>query len=458
MRSGPSVAVVGAGFSGSLMALHLLRSGPPGLRVVLIERRGGFGPGLAYGACEPEHRLNVRVGNMSAFPDQPDHLAAWLCEHGAPAHVSEFISRQTYGRYLSDLILQAVGSVEGAERLVLARDEALTVTTAPAGAAVRLGMGNDHQVDAVVIAVGNLPPSPLPGVGLEELPPAVYAADPWAPDAWADLDPAAPVLLLGTGLTMVDVAVSLESRGHRGEIIALSRRGLIPRAHGRFAPLPSAAALPPMRLSQLVRWVRRRAGEVGWRQAIDDLRPATQALWRRADLSTRRRFLRHLRPWWDVHRHRMAPAIAGRIGEMRSSGRLTVLAGRILSAAPRGGGAAVTWRPRGRLADSRFDVARVINCTGLGGPPSEARDPLVTDLLQRGEARLDPLGLGLEVDSQCRLIGRGGEPNPQLYAVGPITRGSFWETVAVPDIRNQVAAVAMCVSEQLSRIRQTLSA
>jgi uncharacterized NAD(P)/FAD-binding protein YdhS len=141
------------------------------------------------------------------------------------------------------------------------------------------------------------------------------------------IDPTAPVLLLGTGLTMVDVAISLEARGHQGPITAISRRGLTPRAHGDFAPIPAKGGDPqPMRLSQMVRRVRSRSAEAGWRAAIDALRPETQTIWRRADLATRQRFLRHLRPWWDVHRHRMAPAVAGRIGEMRSSGRLTVLA------------------------------------------------------------------------------------------------------------------------------------
>jgi uncharacterized NAD(P)/FAD-binding protein YdhS len=451
MRKGPSVAIIGAGFSGSLMALHLLRGGPPDLRVLLIERRGGFGPGLAYGACGPEHLLNVRVGNMSAFPDDPGHLAGWLCRGGRAVHPSTFITRETYGRYVTDLILQTVGAADGANRLLLAYDEAVSVARAPAGLTVQLAMGNAHEVDAVVIAAGNAPPNPLPDVGLEQLPGGIYADDPWAAAVGKCLDPAAPVLLLGTGLTMIDMAVSLGAANHQGPIVAISRRGLTPQVHGRFAQLPAAGPEPPsMRLSQMVHWVRQRAAEVGWYEAVDALRPVTHAIWTRADLATRRRFLRHLRPWWDVHRHRVAPATAELIGEMRSSGRLKVLAGRITQTSAEDEGARIAWRPRGGVAVESFHVTRIINCTGPGAARSEASDPLFRDLLQRGLARIDPMGLGLEVDGQCQLIGRDSRPDPLLYAVGPITRGSFWETVAVPDIRNQVAAVAARLVERLA--------
>lgn len=209
----------------------------------------------------------------------------------------------------------------------------------------------------------------------------------------------------------------------------------------------------------MLRAVRRRAAEVGWWEAVDALRPSTQAIWRLADIDTRRRFLRHLRPWWDVHRHRMAPAIADRIEAMRSSGRLRVFAARIGQTAARPAGVDVTWRPRGGLALERLRVARIVNCTGAGAATSEARDPLIRALVDQGAARLDTLGLGLEVDGECRLIGRGGEADPRLYAIGPITRGSFWETNAVPDIRNQVAAVAARIGAQLARTpHETLSA
>ena len=450
-RSAPWAAIVGAGFSGSLLALHLLRKGPPELKVLLIERRAGFGPGLAYRTQAPEHLLNVRIGNMSAFPDRPEHAAEWLCERdgGRPIDPSAFVTRETYGRYIASLIRREL--LGGGERLSLAHDEVVALTAQADGLAIEMAMGDRRRVSIAILAIGNLPPAPLPGVGLERLPPGAYVNDPWAPEALASLDATASVLLLGTGLTMVDVAMSLTARGHQGRITAISRRGLLPRAHDRSAATTEGVEPSSLQLSEAVRWARRRADAVGWRAAVDALRPFTQSLWRRADLDTRRRFLRHLRPWWDVHRHRMAPAIADRIGAMRAQGQLLTLAGRVLQATADGSGAGVTWRLRGAAASQAGRFDRVINCTGPGGGPSQAREPLIRSLLERGAARMDALGLGLEVDDKCRVIASDGAADPRLYAVGPLTRGSFWEIVAVPDIRNQVAAVGEHLAGQFAK-------
>jgi uncharacterized NAD(P)/FAD-binding protein YdhS len=251
------------------------------------------------------------------------------------------------------------------------------------------------------------------------------------------------VLLLGSGLTMVDMAIALKARGHSGDITAISRHGLLPHAHEPAPPRIGDGASPSdARLSHMLGWLRRRAEAEGWRAAVDDLRPATQALWRRADIATRRRFMRHLRPWWDVHRHRMAPRIADRIGQMQARGELKVEAGRILAVAPSGGGALVDWRPRGGAERQLLYAELVINCRGFGAGEALLRDQLLGDLTSQGLGRLDALGLGLDVDDECRLVGADGGIQPRIYAVGPLTRGAFWETIAVPDIRNQVAEVA----------------
>ena len=446
-----SVAIIGAGFSGSLLALHLLETGPPDLRILLIERTPGFGPGLAFGGRDPEHLLNVRVGNMSAYPGRPRHLLDWLAGHGGgPVDPAAFITRETYGRYLTSMLRRVIEGSDGAQRLMLVPDEAVSLERIAGRLRLTVAMGQVFDIDAAVLAVGNPAPAPLPGIGFENLATDLYAADPWAPAALDNLDPAAGVLLLGTGLTMVDVATSLEARGHRGPIVAISRRGLTPRRHGGAAPITSSGAgVPQGSLSQLLHRVRRQSAAVGWREAVDALRPATQAIWRRASLAERRRFLRHLRPWWDVHRHRMAPAVAERIEAMRREWRLTVAAGRILKVEPDGEGAKVTWRPRGGEHAQSLTVGRIINCTGPAGDPSGVASPLIRGLIERGEARVDPLRIGLEVDAHGRAIQADGSPNPQLFAVGPITKGSFWEIVAVPDIRNQVADLAVRLGGQL---------
>jgi uncharacterized NAD(P)/FAD-binding protein YdhS len=452
MQTPPAVAIVGAGFSGSMLALHLLKAGPPDLRITLVERTPGFGRGLAFGTHNPRHLLNVRVGNMSAFPDDPQHLERWLSTHARDeaADPAAFISRGTYGRYLASLLQNAVRKADGARRLILAHDEAVDLQRRQDGLRLTLAMGNTLDLDVVVLAIGNSPPGPPAGVALESLPSGVYVPDPWAKAALHGLDKAAPVLLIGTGLTMVDIAVTLEACGHEGPVLAVSRRGLTPRTHSGFATIPKAtAAIGELALSRLLRQVRRRAAAVGWREAIDEVRPATQAIWRRADLAQRRRFLRHLRPWWDVHRHRMAPAVADRIAAMRRDGRLAIAAGRILRAEPDEPGASVIWRPRGSADEEIVRVGRIINCTGYGGDPARAGNPLIRSLIESGEARADPLALGLDVDENCQVVDANGRVDARLRAIGPITRGSLWEIWAVPDIRNQVAGLAADLGAQL---------
>jgi uncharacterized NAD(P)/FAD-binding protein YdhS len=192
----------------------------------------------------------------------------------------------------------------------------------------------------------------------------------------------------------------------------------------------------------LLRIVRRRAGEIGWREAIHELRTVTQALWSAAPLDQRRRFIRHLRPWWDVHRHRIAPAVAERIETMQREGRLAVAAGRILSAEPDGDSATMTWRRRGAQASERLRVRRIVNCSGPELDIARVADPLLVSLVVAGRIRPDPCRLGVEVDPESRALDAAGRPGETLYAIGPMTRGAFWESIAVSDIASQAEAVA----------------
>jgi len=208
-------------------------------------------------------------------------------------------------------------------------------------------------------------------------------------------------------------------------------------------------ALASPELSWRLRQVRARAATVGWRQAMDDLRPLVQRAWREMDIVRRRRFLRHLRPWWDVHRHRMAPAAADRIAAIQAEGRLTVAAGRISTAEAAGGGVRLGWRRRGASAQAFVEADHVINCSGLGGDIAGTQEPILRDLLAAGAARPDGLGLGLDVDDSFHVVDPLGQPSARLYAVGPPTRGALWEIVAVPDIRDQVAEVAARIARDL---------
>lgn len=436
------IAIIGAGFSGALFAINLVRHAGPA--AILIERGPMFGRGTAYAARHDDLLLNVRASSMSALPDQPGHFVEWLEAHHPQFSGRDFVPRRIYGDYLAKQLLDAVAGSNG--RLTLAKGNAVAAKLSAHGVRLDLEDGRAIDVDAVALAVGNLPPHPPPGLGPERLGEDHYVSDPWSSHFGEDLSSSDCVLLLGTGLTMVDVALSLEAEGFQGHIVALSRRGLLPRAHGPIGPSSGRSERPTTCASRLLSDVRARSVAVGWRAAVDELRPFTQNLWRAASTSERERFLRHLRPWWDVHRHRLAPAVADRLTAMQASGALQVEAGNLVAAERAGSHLRVIWRRRGGTETENLAVRRIINCTGPQGDLARTTEPLLQNLLDQGLIRPDPCRLGLDVDAQSQLVDASGGTQPRLLALGPMTRGAFWEITAVPDIRQQSWAVARRLS------------
>ena len=442
------VAIIGAGFSGTLQAINLLRHDGP--RATLVERSPVAGEGLAYGAAHPSHVLNVRAGNMSAFPDDPSHFVRWLEAQGVENAAGSFAARVTYGRYLRGLLDEAVEA--HGDRLTVLRGDVRNVRETRDGVTIELA---DNQTlddrtlkaDAAVLAVGNLPPHDPPGLDPATLSADLYKGDPWDGSAPQGLGADDRILIIGTGLTMVDVALMLEATGYEGKIIALSRRGLMPRPHADAGPeWTRINARPDTVASKLVQRVRARGRAIGWRNAVDELRPFTQGMWANASLAERARFLRHLRPWWDVHRHRLAPHVYARIAAMQERGQLQIVAGNTQGFAAEGNGVAVKWRPRGHNESETLHVRRVINCTGPLGDLARTSDPLLMALRDAGLIRPDAAHLGIDVTASGQVVGRDGAPSEHIYALGPMTRGAFWEIVAVPDIRRQTWDVARRLS------------
>ena len=432
-----TVAIVGAGFSGSLLAINILRHAGP--QATLIERRPVFGRGTAYSAPHPSHLLNVRAGNMSALSDRPLHFAEWCTAQGLGG-AADFARRKDYGDYLGELLERS--SARAGDRLTLVRDDVVGAEVTDDSVTLHFADRPAQSFDALVVAVGNLPPHAPPGLDPDALPGDVYAHDPWDARVVEGLTADDTVLLIGTGLTMVDVALSLDAAGFAGKIVAMSRRGLLPRPHVPPGPHGDRNEKPTSTASALLREVRVRADAIGWRAAVDELRPFTQGLWLSASVPERERFLRHLRPWWDVHRHRLAPAVAAKIDDMVGRGQLSIVGGKPSRFEAQGDGVVVTWRPRGADATEALHVRRIVNCTGPQGDLARSTEPLLRGLIADGHARADANRLGLDVDSQSRLIGADGQPHPRLFGLGPMTRGAFWEIVAVPDIRTQVWTVA----------------
>jgi len=429
-ETGPvPVAIVGGGFSGTMTALQLARRG---VAAVLIDGSGRAGKGVAYSTSDPAHVLNVPAAKMSAWPDQPAHFADW----GGYAP-GEFAERREFGRYLADLLAGSGVRIAPATATAARRSDS--------GWQVTLDDGRTVSAAALVLATGNQPPAPLPVAA--GLPATLYVANPWTDAARATILRAAErdsdVLIIGTGLTMVDTVLSLIEAGHRGRITALSRRGLVPRPHADPAPPPAPVELAEVPLGS-VRTLARcpRAAEVGFRAAVDSLRPHSHAIWQSFDDEQERRFIRHARPWWDIHRHRIAPAVAERLKGLIAEGKLQIIAGRLRALDEQDGELRARIQRRGDgEVEKSFCLA--INCTGPLGEIEDTRDPLLKGLLDAGLVHPDRFGIGLEVDAHDRAGSR-------LWALGPLTKGRYWEMTAVPDIRGQAASVAEDISTELA--------
>ncbi len=436
-----SVVVIGGGASGVLMAAHLLRRDGADLRVTLVEKRPRFGHGVAYSTTLPDHLLNVSALGMSAYADDPEHFLRWLIERGlaSPDNPAVYVPRRVYGDYLSSVLAEMEQREAATGRLRTIAEECLSVTPTASGVEVRLANGTSVVGHAAILAVGH-----------EERPSPdqAYAVRPGGPED-TPLDADAPVLILGTGLSMVDTWLALENAGHRGTITAVSRRGLLPSAHRKGRPIRLDRADIPLgtELSYFVSWFRNliRATEKAggdWRDVVDGLRPFNQLIWQNWPATAKRRFFEHTKAWWDIHRHRMAPEIHARVTKAVADGRIRLIAARVAEVERDEHGLTATLQLRHTTRLETVRATRVYDCTGIVSDLSAGSNPVVRSLIDRSLARPDPLRIGLDVGQDCSIISGNGAPSERLFAIGPLTRGAFLEIDAIPDIRIQCAGVA----------------
>lgn len=441
--SGATVAIIGGGFTGATLASQLLRHGPDSSAVVLIEPGDCPGRGVAYGTHYGWHLLNVVARDMSALQDDPEHFLRWArANYDSAVGPESFLPRRVYGQYISALLVGTAALHRG--RFLFKHDEAIAVKTVGQGGVVHLRSGDSLVADKIVLATGNFPPSD-PDLAGKKGPSTRYVPYAWSAAALQDLPADGEILLLGSGLTAIDQVLALRAREFRGTIHLLSRHGLLPQPHQMTASWPAFwNERSPQTARGLVRLVRRqvraahRSGK-DWRGVIDALRPFTQRMWQSLSLVEKRRFLRHLRPYWEIHRHRVAPEIHHLIAYQLQGGQVRIHAGRILRHAEGAQGVAVTYRRRRTGEQVQLLVDRVINCTGPETDWRKLDSPLLRQLRQEGLIRFDSLGLGVDVDEDGALLNRDGAPSDFLYAIGPPRKGALWETTAVPEIRGQVS-------------------
>jgi uncharacterized NAD(P)/FAD-binding protein YdhS len=427
------VVVVGGGAGGTLAALHLIRQASgAGLPLTLhLAEPDELGRGVAYSTGNLQHRLNVPAAGISALPEEPAHFVDWLRDNYDPAFAAGgFAPRAVFGTYLAGTFSRQLRAATGLT-WVQHRSRAVDVRRHDQGAAVTLAGGQVLEADAVVLALGNGAATSawVPGE-LRRSP--RFVADPWRPGGLPALNPGSAVLLVGTGLTMVDVAISYE----HCRVHAVSRHGRLPLAHVADPAPPAPAALPdaPATAASVRRLVFGRIRELGgdWRQAVDGMRPITQQLWSRLDDAGRRELLAHAGRWERV-RHRMAPELGAWLAARHQQGLLTVRPASVTGA--RDTGAALI----AELSDgTRIQADLVVNCTGRGSVLGSG-DPLVSGLLARGSARRDPLGLGFATHPDGRLVSADELP---AWTLGQLRRGELWESTAIAEIRDQAAALA----------------
>ena len=451
------VAIVGGGFSGCSVAAHLLRLWPRS-RVAVIEKTAAPGRGVAYSAQARFHLLNVPAGNMSILPDVPDHFLKWTRKYyDASVQPRSFLARHVFGDYVAWFLESAIAESDP-ERFGWIKDEASTLKPANTGWQVQCTSGQILTAEAIVVATGNFPPGNprLPGLDASS---RRYFPFAWSKATLEGLSQTGSVLLIGSGLTSVDLTMALKSRHFRGHVYIVSRHGLVsqrsqpakawPQFWNRHAPRTTRGLLRTIRAEV----DHAREEGVGWRAVIDALRPVTQDIWQSLPLEEQRRFLRHARAHWEVHRHRLAPEIADVLSDLVRDRQVRICAGRVTKYEERKAFAEVTFRERHNGTTHLLRVDRVINCTGSENDCRRIENPFIRSLLAQGYVRPDPLFLGLDVNDAGALMGASGSPSESLFALGPTRRGHLWETTAVPEIREQSLQLAEKLVSWLARER-----
>jgi len=466
-ESGHHVIIVGGGFSGSMVAAQVLRQAAESdvkLSLTLIERSGAIGEGIAYSTTDLHHLLNVPAGKMSAWPNAPDDFLNWVRRLKPDATATEFLPRRWYGQYVRETLIRAVQQTSPEVKFKIKFDEVRRIARIPGESwLVHLATGDSVRADTVVLAVGHRPPDDPIGnrwAGSRSR----YVMNPWAPMSLNVISPQDNVVILGSGLTAVDTVLSLVDGPRSGTITMISRRGLFPQAHAELPITPIDLTVEVQdflgnqsrsRLLELARSLRNKVSRIGneggdWRAVIDGLRPHLSVIWRSLSLDDRKRFLRFLRPYWEIHRHRMATQISAAFGELHDAGKIEFVAGQITSASA--GNAHLDLIVEQRHSKHRLAISAdwVINCTGPLPSNTSSGNPAIGSLLVDGWLKPDPLGLGIETTETGVALNVNHEPIDDLLVIGTLRKAMEWESTAVPELRVQAAQIARMVLNRVT--------
>lgn len=449
MNNTRRITIIGGGASGTLLAINLLKlCGEKRVAIDIVEKRERLGRGVAFSTNDECHLLNVPAAKMGMFPDDVEHFHRWLGEKGFDYAPSAFVPRRLFGRYLTEMFERSVCDDAPFSSIKFHNDEAVDIDLSDAAATVRLASGNAIDADKVVFAFGNFLP-PHPSVADSEFVNSPkYFRDPWSERAAREIAADDAVLIIGTGLSMVDFAMRYHRSEHRGKIYAISTRGLLPAVHKLgYAYDSFIDEIRPMtRITDILKSVRRHVEAASsdnsdWRAVIDSLRPHTQEIWLNLPTAEKKYFMQHLSRYWNVSRHRMPAEAAAVIEEMQSSNRLTIMKGRLKTIDWNGERFDVGFTSDGRPAGVEADA--IINCIGSESNFERLDSPLVKSLFAGGRVRNDSLSLGLDALPDGTIIGRDGTASTVLVTLGTALKGVLWESTAIPEIRSQARSLAL---------------
>jgi uncharacterized NAD(P)/FAD-binding protein YdhS/predicted metal-dependent enzyme (double-stranded beta helix superfamily) len=463
-----TIAIIGGGFTGTMTLANLLRLGNQSnipLHIILIDRQPAIGDGIAYRTNDPRHLLNVPAARMSAWPDLPNDFLTFAQSIDPSINPGDFLPRKIYGQYIRKTLLNLAESAPDHLSVEVLRDEATNLSQKTSATwTIQTTAGRTIHADLTVLTIGHRPPNDPFGKRWSG-PRHRFVADPWAALVLSQIGPDEPVLLLGSGLTAVDAILTLGRSTRTAPLFVISRRGLMPQPH---APQPKPPAdlsqllahwlnpSTPLTIRNLVRTLRQEiktAAQSGtdWQQIFDALRPAVPQLWDRLTLPERARFLTHVRPLWEIHRHRMAPAVANTINNLRQQKILQLSAASLISATADADGVDITLSTRGTTNTKTVRVSWVINCTGPGIQNRHSTHPILRPLLESGALTDDELSLGLRTTPTGHALDTANHPHPTLLIAGTLRKSTLWESTAVPELRQQSHSAAQSALTTLQK-------
>ncbi|MFN8576286.1 MAG: FAD/NAD(P)-binding protein [Candidatus Sericytochromatia bacterium] len=452
-----AIAIIGAGFCGTITAVNLIKYSTEPIKIFLIESRKEFAKGVAYSTSNLLHLLNVRASGMSAFDDEPEHFLKWLKNNNDNPLISnninenDFISRSIYGLYLKSILDEYKSiAIDKNIKLIEINDKAINVIKKEQNIVINFENNSEILVDKLLIATGNYKPRNINIKDNNFYENNSYYQDPWGSNIFENYNELENILLIGSGLTMVDLVLSFYQRKHKGLIYVISPHGYLPQSHKEVSKyknfldennLPTTALKAFKIIKNEIREAKK--NNIDWRSVIDSIRPFNQRIWLNFSLYEKKSFMSHLRHRWGVLRHRMAPEIANIFDELINKHQIKVYAGKIHELVYRDNNINVLFTDKKSKCTNTLTVSKVINCTGPEADILKIDDLLIKNLINNGIIKPDEMNLGIDSIIDGNIINKDNIIEENIYTIGTNLKGLLWESTAVPELRKQTYKIAL---------------